>query len=64
MMMLQEMRNQLLFGRKLVFQKQGFLIFEKKIIGGDLLGKHDLVDQILKFFIGFEIVSFRQNEVM
>jgi hypothetical protein len=57
------MKNQQIFGQVCECQEVEFLIYQKKIIGGqqEIL---DLVDQIQKYFIGFERVSFRQNEVM
>jgi hypothetical protein len=63
MSLLLEMKRLLKFGKKYECLKIEFLIYEKMIIGGQL-EIQDLVDQILKFFIGFERVSFLQNEVM
>jgi hypothetical protein len=63
MLMLQKMNFQLLFGKVFEYQKIKFLIFEKMIIGG-LLVQHDLVVQILKYFIGFEKVNFHQKKAM
>jgi hypothetical protein len=62
-MMHLEMKNQQLFGLVLVCLKIEFLTFQKKIIGG-LQVILDLVDQILKYFTGYEIVNFHQKEVM
>ncbi|MDR2639862.1 MAG: hypothetical protein LBC61_00540 [Candidatus Peribacteria bacterium] len=61
--MLQEMRNQQLFGRTFECQKIRFHTSQKKIIGGQL-EILDLVDQIQKYFIGLGKKSFHQNEVM
>jgi hypothetical protein len=59
----QKMISQLLFGSLVECQKVEFLICEKTITGG-LLEQLDLVDQIQKYFIGFERANFHQNEVI
>jgi len=56
--------NRLLFGKRFESQKIKLVICLKKIIGGDQLDKLDLVDQILKFFTGYEKVNFLQIEAM
>jgi hypothetical protein len=61
--MLQKMRNQQVFGKMFECQKKESHICQKKIIGG-LLEILDLVDQIQRFFIGFEMKIYHQNEVM
>jgi hypothetical protein len=63
MILLLEMMKLLLFGKRCECQKIEFLIFEKKIIGGQL-EILDLVDQILKFFTGFENLNFHQKVQM
>jgi hypothetical protein len=63
MKMLLEMKNQQVFGLMYECQKIESHIYQKKIIGGRL-EILDLVDLIQKYFIGFEKVNFRQNEVM
>jgi hypothetical protein len=64
MKMLQEMKNLLIYGLILVSLEKEFLIFQKVKIGGDQLEKQDLVDQIVKYFIGYEKENSHQQEVM
>jgi hypothetical protein len=63
MMMLQEMRNQQIFGKRHECPNQGLAICQNQKIGGqhEIL---DRVDLIQKFFIGFENEIYHQNEVM
>jgi hypothetical protein len=59
--MLKRIRKVLIYGKKFEFLKIKFHFYEKKIIGGGQLEKHDLVDQIQRFFTGFEIQNFHQK---
>jgi hypothetical protein len=63
MKMLLEMRLQLQLGKRQEYLLKGSHFCQRNIIGGvqDLL---DHVDQILKFFIGFETVNFHQKDLM
>ena len=56
------MRNQLIFGE--VTEYTIFHTLEKKIIGGDQQVSLDLVDQTLRYFIGWENQNFLQNEAL
>jgi hypothetical protein len=58
------MKNHQRFGREHECQKKELAIFRNQRIGGDLQVRHDLVDLILRYFIGLGRVNFHQSEVM
>jgi hypothetical protein len=61
--MLREMKLQQLLGKKLEYLLKEYLFFQKNIIGGvQVLFDH--VDQIPRFFIGFEIQNFLLKGLM
>jgi hypothetical protein len=63
MLMLQEMKLQLQLGKRLEFLQREFHFYLRNIIGGVLV-LFDLVDPILKYFIGYEAQNFHQKVLM
>jgi hypothetical protein len=61
--MLQEMRLLQLLGKKQEYLLREYLFFQKNIIGGAQV-LFDLVVQIQRFFIGFEIQNFLLKVLM
>jgi hypothetical protein len=61
--MLQEMRLLQLLGKKQEYLLREYLFFQKNIIGG-AQALFDLVVQIQRFFIGFEIQNFLLKVLM
>jgi hypothetical protein len=63
MLMLQEMKLLPLLGKKLAFLQREFHFYLRNIIGGVLV-LFDLVDLILKYFIGLDHQNFHQKVLM
>jgi hypothetical protein len=61
--MLQEMKLLQLLGKKPEYLLREYLFFQKNIIGGAQV-LFDLVVQIQRFFIGFEIQNFLLKVLM
>jgi hypothetical protein len=61
--MLQEMKLLQLLGKRQEYLQRGYLFFLKNIIGGAQV-LFDLVVQIQRFFIGFEIRNFHLKVLM
>jgi hypothetical protein len=61
--MLQEMKLLQLLGKKQEYLLREYLFFQKNIIGGAQV-LFDLVVQIQRFFIGFEIQNFLLKVLM
>jgi hypothetical protein len=61
--MLQEMKLLQLLGKKPEYLLREYLFFQKNIIGGARV-LFDLVVQIQRFFIGFEIQNFLLKVLM